>query len=1134
MTPASPSSADGAVRTITAPSLADHGQRRRPTLNVLHELHDLIRLEATKDSAGLTKRLKNVLGEIASSELLTKWLRLHLEASQQSTEAISEGLQHWLHQNNPIRYPAGLPVTRRQLLEHCLTFQAGAVDNKLLATLIAGGLGLVLIRYSPVLLESYYHWLLCDLIPDETRCNMMNTLAVPEGHGTIGWVMELSRVMAMTDPALLTNPTPVALSSCFLDPRGRVATEDLIVGNRSWIGLPLFDTEEQEDTEISSKGTDPTRGRGPAPIGVLFCFLPLDGLFCFDDGTRIRESPFVRRFQKAVISKRQELLLALKLEAASRVHHQPPNVVPHVRPGEDTTIDSMARTLLPDQVEPDEPLGFLMLLVAETATDGKCVNLVRMREQTFVNRLFELLQLGSLYPATWAPTSAWILDCLRIEVEHASRTDPNLVWDWHGGKDDDLHQFYPPEIFAHETLRDIACKLDSARRDRASLEEQRLSTEHRLTRKLRKGLELHSPGTKVIDLLMPIIEQDQDRRRCRGLIRIKCRRHSSGDDTEDVDPFRRLYTLFYEHCSPWVDSFARFLGELETQIAATNISLGTWKVYCDLRTVFCDAVAWRLTQVFQSQENRVSDESGRMSLVETATELENHRLAKIMNRCRRDLESFCGNIEAKRQSLALPEIMLVSVWLTSERYAIAQDTASNDDLRIDEILMGDHGLRDLLRTLVDRDPNSPGSGFLSLKEHQPVRQKNQSVPSIRPPAFLGDSTETLSYMARAEPGGLGVSLKLKSNSREWTTQWMRTRFPEPTAVHFVAGAIELNLFADLRKNGAFQVTDKRPAIPSGKVEFAPLTEVLEVNPDLSAEAQKALCRFDEVANILWPSSSEATTWRAVSLTAQGRAGALLAYRPSPETPTLLRECNAAVLRVQSEYSRIYQLAAINAEVELARQEQERMKALRHSLVNVFSRFQGAFEELKDDLPEEGFQRLMGHFRYLRVLIQACVKYERTIKPWTTDVHEMLELLVKWLGAGNERISLECSGEKPLACKLGALSMFMILANLIENAIKYAGVHGTVYLSCHPCPKHADSVTLTIENSGDPMIPGFARYLSGKTNRLPEGDHNGIRVVVHYLRELGLPFPSVKVPVFPKKKTGTRIALTLPMTLKVRR
>lgn len=342
MTPAHTPRVEGEDRAGTAPGLPDYQRRRRPTLRVLRELHDLLRAAAVKDAV-LNSRFGDVLRNGPSSELLTKWLRHQLDSCPEG-EVVSDGLRHWLQDHDAAMFPAGESIARWHLLKNCLGERSSGGGPWPVKMLIAAGLGLVLIRYSPVLRESYYHWLLCDLVPDGTRCNMMDTLTVPEGHGTIGWVMELSRVRAQQKPALLRRPTPVTLPSCFLDPRGRVATEDLIVGNRSWIGLPLFDTEGWGDTDGMKQ--DPT----PHPIGVLFCFLPLDGLFSFEVGGREKKVAFVRQFQNIALARQRELLLALNWESAASENRQPMEGGTQETQGTHPTIDWIGSALLPDRV----------------------------------------------------------------------------------------------------------------------------------------------------------------------------------------------------------------------------------------------------------------------------------------------------------------------------------------------------------------------------------------------------------------------------------------------------------------------------------------------------------------------------------------------------------------------------------------------------------------------------------------------------------------------------------------------------------------------------------------------------------------------------------------------------------------
>lgn len=1166
---------DPAITPLNRPGTPPADHRRGPSLEVLQRLHSSLRDKAASDDE-LIARCGNLLRRNDVRQYLGKWLRHH-EGACLPDESVSDDLHRWLTDHAPDLLPGAGPVRRRDLLGR---LQGELIDRaepkpENVRALVAAGFGVVLIRYSPVLQESYYHWLLCDLLPDAVRRYMMDTLTVPEGHGTIGWVMILARAEADRDRQLLSEPEPVTLSSCFLDPRGRVATEDLLAGNRSWVGLPLFEPESW------GRAAGPSSGTAAHPLGVLFCFLPLDGLFLFGRGDRAGKSkvvPFVRRFRAIALAHRRELLLALNWEAAES--RRPPDGG-REKLTEHATIDWIGKRLLPDQVEPNEPLGVLCLLAVEKVGDKEASAMVRLREQTLVNRIFELLQLSSIYPERWAPPSAKCLDRLREHAEQSTTIGPLLVWHRHGGRNTDLRHFYPPRTFDRD-LQSVIQALDTV----TPLADE--GDRGQLCRRLEKALELNSPGDRVIDLLLPVAVEPHDGRRCRGVVRIKCLRPFSESAT-DTGPFHRLYnTVRGDAGRRWAECFARLLACFEDQISKRDLPLGRWKLYCDLRTVFCDAVAWRLTQVFRPAGRGIT-ETSRMGLVLDAARLAEAALAENldsghahgspvfagfadrMNACHLMLEDFCRTLDGAARLGGLPDVVLVSVWLTAGRFVITLDSSTAAPA-LDELLLEDHGLRDLLRTLAERPDEDTRGKFIPLSgyTHVPQTGSDADVPRVRPPALVrnpgspagsGQVGPSLEYQVRRGADGGPRVLTLRSHGRSWETTWEERRFPEPVAVHFVSGSIERNLFADLCRPGAFDLRSGGTPVPIGRLDQVIPEAVLRNGPQSPTEGSNALARVRAVADILSPrSEGVAGPWFAVALSARDRRGLVLAYRVAPDSPAFELTWDNARNDVQGTYSMIHQ----EAEVGAARKEQERLDALRHSLRNAFHRSQlavdlnlqevvGKVNDIRDvfrrpwsvdefDLQKliEGmpdlqarYDEVMGYFKYLHVLLRAVVKDDKKLDPWTTVVWDMVERLHVWLRPGYSNVTVEprYHGDSPIAAdNTSALHLFMVLANLVENAFKHTDeTDGRVVLTCEPAD--GNHARVVIENSGPAMSESHARYLSDPNSGDPlDVTHRGLPVIIDYLQQLNLPYPKPESPIDSTQGTGTRITLTLPMLI----
>src|SRR5205823_154 len=78
----------------------------------------------------------------------------------------------------------------------------------------------------------------------------------------------------------------------------------------------------------------------------------------------------------------------------------------------------------------DDPLGFLVAgyLARDTTLGGRLNLQVRFREETVLNRLFRYLQLGSLYPESWASFPAQRMQKLADLIETCDSDGWLPVW----------------------------------------------------------------------------------------------------------------------------------------------------------------------------------------------------------------------------------------------------------------------------------------------------------------------------------------------------------------------------------------------------------------------------------------------------------------------------------------------------------------------------------------------------------------------------------------------------------------------------------------------------------------------------------------------------------------------------------
>ena len=175
----------------SVPSLLKHEQSKRPTLDVLVRIREQLRERILADTL-LLDRLAARLSESTERTRLAEWLayvsacrttklsdeRPFTESAQMASQECSIGVV----EDTKLLRLTGAGSGRNGSTTSPFDFDAAHSR-----VLVAAGLGMVFIRFCTALRRSYYHWLLCDLLPDKIRLDVMETLAVPEGAGTIGW-----------------------------------------------------------------------------------------------------------------------------------------------------------------------------------------------------------------------------------------------------------------------------------------------------------------------------------------------------------------------------------------------------------------------------------------------------------------------------------------------------------------------------------------------------------------------------------------------------------------------------------------------------------------------------------------------------------------------------------------------------------------------------------------------------------------------------------------------------------------------------------------------------------------------------------------------------------------------------------
>lgn len=616
-----------------------HKEAKHETLRVLTRIHCSLRTHLLDDEQLVQNGIR-IASSTNEGQRFQEWLRTHhSNLTSDGNEQISDEFLAWAQKTWPLMVSED--STRKAFLARLIELlNHSPASHAEFARLLASSIGLVFIRFSQTLRRWYYHWLLSDVIPDATRYDVMESLYVPEGAGTIGWVMRHGMITsgAHPDPKFITQP----LWSCFIDPKGRVATEDLITGNRSWAGYPVIE--------------------GGEPIGLVFCFVPFDGLFVLEHATaesaHIRNASFVQCFHNSVDALKNELILALKYEAEAKLSQQQrrraaifrktmASLGGHIGEFRSEGREVWLREMLfPKDVEPDDPLGFQVVInIEEEVIPGfdrpRLNNTVLMREKTFIDELFRQLQLSCLYPKMWSPHFAFRLEALHNlyhdgwDVGKAILMGDQVIPTWHvrdegadigrapGWVRSSMRRlselgFYPqsvgdiPDDVAEELSRELRRRHGPMSEDACGVEFQH---DH-CSLQTKDGLDLHSPANRVADLVVPLVGRPQlcelpDAQKqheehgawCVGFFRIKCILDSRPDLDERgmSESVRRRFQGIYNcfHRDPIGAEALNATTDLLRIFEHSFYSPKTFaelKILLDLRFVACEAIVQDITR----------------------------------------------------------------------------------------------------------------------------------------------------------------------------------------------------------------------------------------------------------------------------------------------------------------------------------------------------------------------------------------------------------------------------------------------------------------------------------------------------------------------------------------------------------
>jgi hypothetical protein len=702
----------------------------------------------------------------------------------------------------------GGPGSRRRLRAHLKAvvkdWRSEAHDN-LLDDLLVAGLTLSVVRYNPAVRHYYYHHVCSDVVPGDVLDELLITLTIPPWERAAGWVAERSRLHARAIGDFRDTSKPVALYDAVADLRGRDTIESMLLGERSWVALPLYrgraDSEDADDD-----------GDVEPPVALIVASFPICGMF-YDRGTR--SSPWVQRFQRIVEDARDHLLLAFRADAT--VSNLPIAPRPSDRPFERARPGVQARALLPDWPTPDDPLGALIVLQGEQQGSSSNVD-VRVRRKSFAKLLFQLTELV----ATCQPM---LPERLRFPgaAQVGGTNNAPFWWPRHGATEADhagLRTLYP-EGFRHPDVSKD--QVDGA----GAAPELSPELAHLFDR-FRLGLDVHHRLTRAseprsaIDLVVPIVLGGT---KLQGYLRFNCAPVGSADEA-----FRRFFDVVRDAASQLLHALARTLSQLNQEVRKAALVLHDLKLRTSLRAAFCERVAQRVARAFYP-EDHTEPERHTLELISAGAMLQGAYLPldDVEDGLRRFDEAIS---RAHQRDPRLPRVVLVSLWLNTRRPAITEIVLGTGAApTLPEVLLRDRGLPRMLALLVEHleqvefetaKPKAPGSSDrgtrtvlqYNLESYQHRREDLMVVP----PAFLvgapGTTEPQAFYLDIAVGAGLTgrsrmrVDTKLRVEARaeaaaptvvwERTLRWELLQAPRPAAFAIVPRGVTESLFGEVQ------------------------------------------------------------------------------------------------------------------------------------------------------------------------------------------------------------------------------------------------------------------------------------------------------------------------------------------------
>jgi len=670
----------------------------------------------------LERARRDLIDAALSSEIdLRPWLQARLE-----NQAVRRRLCDWLRALQQ-HFTYNDDEHARRLNELIEASEAETIAPSQVEKLLRAGLGLMFVRFDVAFQRFYIHDILSDILPNAVRDEVAHVGFVPAGEGSLGGVVRtVKKNIADASGGRLVRPAElppekavVSLWCSFSDPRGRVATEDQILGTRSWLAAPVFD--------------DARDGGSRGVAGVLVAFFPIDGALQPEDARKFDALRRVFWTHTERIS--NQLLLALENEALS-TFLEPTGSATSAR-AQRTASGSLERGLAADRLvsatagDPiARPIGYFA--AAELDAEGSHLSVL---DQPFVALLLRSYRLAALDPTRLGVPSA---DTMQVLFSGARPAWHNgvLIPRWQRqGVEEDLQGpgFYSPELqelarplTAHEIQLGLL-------RQRIARSGPRVSSP--ILDQVSRANRLYRSEESGVDLVIPLALRNADR--WAGVVRINCLRTDAHGSSlaalaSTVSSSAALGELS--------ETAATLLTEISRALSVAG-EIEDIKRLRDTRFIVAQSLAEGLAECFSPALDRAlsSYPFSRLALARHSAAL---LIGKQAERALAELPKLLNLFALELQSnhTPRPRIPMVTVWRMDSRPLMAAAEGS----LLDELLIADPGLYQTITFLTEVMARRPGLTLATASDgsyarvHEPGLHNLVLPPVANPfgPGFL--------------------------------------------------------------------------------------------------------------------------------------------------------------------------------------------------------------------------------------------------------------------------------------------------------------------------------------------------------------------------------------------------------------